>query len=71
MAFKQEFVNAMPKKIEKGYKQNDIDTYHGAACFITNDSIKKNESEILKGDKIVVATGARPRQLRFEGGEHL
>lgn len=69
MAFKQEFVDAMPKKIEKGYKQNDIDTYHGAARFITNDSVKV-ESEILKGDKIVIATGARPRQLKFEGGDH-
>lgn len=69
MAFKQEFVDAMPKKIEKGYKHNGIDTYHGAARFITNDSIKI-ESEILKGDKIVIATGARPRQLKFEGGDH-
>ncbi|MBZ9730128.1 NAD(P)/FAD-dependent oxidoreductase [Salegentibacter sp. JZCK2] len=69
MAFKQEFVDAMPKKIEKGYKHNDIDTYHGAARFITNDSVKI-ESEILKGDKIVIATGARARQLKFEGGDH-
>ncbi|MDT0691324.1 NAD(P)/FAD-dependent oxidoreductase [Salegentibacter sp. F188] len=69
MAFKQEFVDAMPEKIEKGYKHNGIDTYHGAARFIGNDSVQI-ESEVLKGSKIVIATGARPRQLKFEGGAH-
>lgn len=69
MAFKQEFVEAMPGKIEQGYRHKDIDTYHGPARFIANDSLKIG-SEVLKGGKIVIATGARPRQLEFEGGEH-
>ena len=69
MAFKQEFVDAMPEKIENGYKHNGIDTYHGAACFIENDTVKI-DSEVLKGGKIVIATGARPRRLTFEGGGH-
>ncbi|NJW53298.1 dihydrolipoyl dehydrogenase family protein [Salinimicrobium oceani] len=69
MAFKQEFVNAMPGKIEKGYKHNDIDTYHGAARFISNDSVEI-ESQVLKGDKVVIATGARSRTLTFEGGNY-
>lgn len=69
MAFKQEFVDAIPKKIEKGFKHNAIDTYHGAARFIANDSVKI-ESEILRGGKIVIATGARPRTLTFEGGDY-
>ena len=69
MAFKQEFVDAMPEKIEKGYKHNGIDTYHGAARFIDNDSVDI-ESEVLKGGKIVIATGARPRQLKFDGGDY-
>ena len=67
MAFKQEFVDAMPEKIEKGYKHNGIDTYHGAARFIGNDSVEI-ASEVLKGGKIVITTGARPRQLKFDGG---
>ena len=69
MTFKQEFVDAMPEKIEKGYKHNGIDTYHGAARFIDNDSVEI-DSEILKGGKIVIATGARPRQLKFDGGNY-
>ncbi|MDX1760640.1 MAG: NAD(P)/FAD-dependent oxidoreductase [Christiangramia sp.] len=28
------------------------------------------ESQVLKGDKIVIATGARPRKLTFEGGNY-
>ncbi|WP_424493169.1 dihydrolipoyl dehydrogenase family protein [Salinimicrobium sp. GXAS 041] len=67
MKFKQDFVDAMPPKIEKGYKHNDIDTYHGAARFIGSDAVEI-ASEVLKGSKIVIATGARPRQLKFDGG---
>ena len=35
MAFKESFVDAMPPKIEKGYKNKDIDTYHTSAKFLS------------------------------------
>ena len=68
MAFKQSFVDAMPPKIEKGYKHNDIDTYHTSAKFLSKNTIQV-ETDTVEADKIVIATGAKPRVLDFEGGD--
>ncbi len=68
MAFKQSFVDAMPPKIEKGYKKNGIDTYHSSARFLSEDTLQVGEISI-KAKKIVIATGAKARLLEFEGGE--
>jgi len=69
MAFKQSFVDAMPPKIEKGYKNKDIDTYHTSAKFLSGNTLQVGD-EVIEADKIVIATGAKPRVLDFEGGEH-
>ncbi len=67
MAFKQSFVDAMPPKIEKGYKHKDIDTYHTSAKFLSRNSLQVGP-ERVEATKIVIATGAKPRELEFEGG---
>ncbi len=67
MAFKQSFVDAMPPKIEKGYKHNDIDTYHTSAKLLSKITIQVGNDSV-KADKIVIASGAKPRVLDFEGG---
>ncbi|WP_026914599.1 dihydrolipoyl dehydrogenase family protein [Christiangramia portivictoriae] len=67
MAFKQSFVDAMPPKIEKGYKNKDIDTYHTSAKFLSNNTLQLGD-EVIEADKFVIATGAKPRVLDFEGG---
>ncbi len=67
MAFKQSFVDAMPPKIEKGYKNKDIDTYHTSAKFLSDNTLQV-EDEVIEADKFVIATGAKPRVLDFEGG---
>lgn len=69
MAFKQSFVDAMPPKIEKAYKNKDIDTYHTAAKFLSDNTLQVGD-EVIEADKIVIATGAKPRILDFEGGEY-
>ena len=69
MAFKQSFVDAMPPKIEKGYKNKDIDTYHNSAKFLTGNTLQVGE-KVIEADKFVIATGAKPRVLNFEGGKH-
>ncbi|SDR68151.1 glutathione reductase (NADPH) [Gillisia sp. Hel1_33_143] len=69
MAFKQSFVDAMPPKIEKGYKNKDIDTYHTSAQFLSNNTLQVGD-EVIEADKIVIASGAKPRILDFEGSEH-
>jgi glutathione reductase (NADPH) len=67
MAFKQSFVNAMPPKIEKGYKNKDIDTYHTSAKFLSDNTLQVG-NEVIEAEKFVIATGAKPRILDFEGG---
>lgn len=67
MSFKQTFVDAMPPKIEKGYEKNGIDTFHNSAKFLSENTLSVGDEEI-KAKKIVIATGAKPRVLEFEGG---
>jgi len=68
MAFKQTFVDAMPPKIEKGYKHSGIDTYHTSARFLSKNTLMVGANTV-QADKIVIATGSKPRVLEFEGGK--
>ena len=68
MGFKQAFVDEMPRKIEKGYEKNGIDTFHNSAKFISENTLIVGE-ELIQGDKIVIASGSKPKVLDFEGGQ--
>ena len=68
MDFKQEIIEDMPSQIEAGFKTQGIDMYHEAASFLSENILSVGEKEI-KADKIVIATGARPRTLEFPGAE--
>ena len=68
MAFKQTFVDEMPRKIEKGYKKNGIDTFHNSATFINKNTLSVG-NETVHADKIVIASGSKPKVLDFEGGQ--
>lgn len=69
MAFKQSFVDDMPPKIEKGYKKNGIDTFHSSASFISGNVLEVGKEKV-KAEKIVIASGSKPRVLEFEGGHY-
>ncbi|HAF75882.1 MAG TPA: NAD(P)/FAD-dependent oxidoreductase, partial [Maribacter sp.] len=56
MAFKQTFVDEMPRKIEKGYKKNGIDTFHNSATFINENTLSVG-NETIQADKVVIASG--------------
>lgn len=68
MAFKQTFVDEMPRKIEKGYKKNGIDTFHDSATFINENTLSVG-NETIQADKVVIASGSNPKVLDFEGGQ--
>ncbi|TXK76282.1 NAD(P)/FAD-dependent oxidoreductase [Mesonia sp. K4-1] len=66
MAFKQTFVDEMPRKIEKGYKKNGIDTFHSSATFINENTLRIGK-DTIQADKVVIASGSKPKILDFEG----
>ena len=66
--FKQEFVDSMPPKIEKGYEKNGVDTFHQSAKFISENQLQVG-NETIEADKIVIATGAKARELDIPGGD--
>lgn len=68
MEFKQEFVDSMPPKIEKGYEKNGVDTYYQSAKFISKNQLQIG-NETIEADKIVIATGSKPRVLDIPGGD--
>ena len=68
MAFKQTFVDEMPRKIEKGYKKNGIETFHSSATFINENTLSVG-NETIQADKVVIASGSKPKVLDFEGGQ--
>lgn len=66
--FKQEFVDSMPPKIEKGYEKSGVETFHQPAKFISENRLQIG-NETIEADKIVIATGAKPRELKIPGGD--
>lgn len=69
MEFKKGFTDPVPHKMEKGYQKAGIDTYHAAASFLDEETLQVGETTI-KAQKIVIASGARPRTLPIPGAEH-
>lgn len=69
MKFKQEFVNAMPPRIEKGYKKYGVATFHQSAKFISENQLRVGD-ETIEAGKIVIATGAKPRFLGIPGEKY-
>jgi glutathione reductase (NADPH) len=66
MVFKNSFVGPKPKNKEQNFKENGIETFHGGAKFISGNQLKIDD-EIIEASKIVIATGAKPRDLNIPG----
>ena len=70
MTFKNTFTEPVPKEKEKMFKKSGITTFHGTAKFL-NETQLQIENEIIEAKKIVIATGAKPRELKLKGAENL
>lgn len=68
MAYKNDFVSKMPTGVEKGYEKTGVEMYYGAASFESENTVRIG-NDLLEGDKIVIATGARPLTLDITGGD--
>lgn len=69
MAFKRGFTEPVPGNLEKGLNKVGVATYHGGARFIDRDRLVV-ENTTLTAEHIVVAAGAKPRDLNIPGAEH-
>jgi glutathione reductase (NADPH) len=69
MDFKMSFVQPVPFKKEKSFNESGIATFHGKTRFISQMRLKVG-AHTIEADKIVIATGASPRELNINGQEH-
>ncbi len=70
MAFKRTFTEEMPDRVEGSLIKNGIAPYHGEARFIDHNAVDVDGAR-LEGRYVLVATGAKPRELDFPGAEFL
>lgn len=70
MAFKRKWTENFPEKMEESLRRAGIKTIHAKARFLDGRRIKVGE-EILKAEKFLIATGAKPRKLNIPGEEHV
>ena len=68
MAFKNTFTEPVAAQKEKAFTEKGIATFHGKAQFIAANQLKIGD-ETIEADKIVIATGAHPRELTIPGAE--
>lgn len=69
-AFKRSLIDPVPERTEKDLREQGIDCYHGRARFTGTHALRVGEEEIAFAHA-VIATGARPRTLKFPGAELL
>lgn len=70
MKFKRSFTDPVPASREEAFRNEGIETLHGAARFIAENRIAVAGRE-LTADHVVIATGASPRTLGIPGEMHV
>lgn len=70
MAFKQTFTESVPQDTEEKFNELGIDTYHGRATFKSETKVSVG-TDVLKGEYILIATGAQPIEMGIDGEEYL
>jgi glutathione reductase (NADPH) len=70
MAFKRSFTDPVPKRREDEFAKAGITAFHGRARFVGPTTIHVN-GQVLESRYLVLATGAKPADLRIPGAEYL
>src|SRR5919198_654930 len=76
MRFKRSFTEPVPRTREEQFSKAGVSTFHGHAQFTDPTTIKVSEKKgddhyVLKGKRILLATGARPAKLNIPGEEYI
>ncbi|EAR24066.1 regulatory protein [marine actinobacterium PHSC20C1] len=67
---KHGFTDPVPRRMETNLRSNGVDTLHGHAQFTGPNEIDIDGTGYT-ADRFLIATGARPRPLKFSGHEHV
>ncbi|WP_048149404.1 dihydrolipoyl dehydrogenase family protein [Palaeococcus ferrophilus] len=70
MAFKREWTEGFPERMERSLRNAGVETFHGKARFVSESAIEVN-GETIGAEKFLIATGAKPRPLNIPGEEHV
>lgn len=70
MAFKRTFTESVPERFEQNLSKLGVATYYGGARFVDRNRLVAGNTT-LTADHIVIAAGARPRDLGIPGAEHV
>lgn len=68
--FKEKFTSAIPAATEKSLDKSGVELYHQSPKFIDEKTLSV-EGKTVTADKIVIATGQKPMELKIPGREHL
>ncbi len=69
-AFKRSFTAPVPAKREAFFQAEGIDAFHGTARFIAPNAMEVG-ADRLESRHVLIAAGAEPARLGFDGAEHL
>lgn len=70
MRFKRSFTDPVPDEVRRKLTERDIAPFYGRARFVSEREVQVG-SDVLRGERVVVATGAKPRPLHIPGSEHV
>lgn len=69
MKFKRSFTDPVPARTERHLVDAGVEAFHGHARFVDETAVAAADV-VLRGESVVVATGAVPMGLGFDGAEH-
>ena len=67
MRSKTAFTSAVPDRTEHDFQAASIEMFHGTSRFASPAEIMVNADTLVRAKHVVIATGARPTPLGFEG----
>lgn len=70
MEFKRSFTRGVPDSTEQALIDAGIHTFHGTASFEDERTLRVGDQQ-LRGEHILIASGAKPMPLPIDGAEHL
>jgi glutathione reductase (NADPH) len=68
--FKRSFTDPVPRRKEESFEKMGVHAFHGRAHFVGPKTVEV-KGDVLDGDHIVIAAGAKPAELRITGEQNL